>query len=75
MFSHFEYLIVYLDFPHLVFGNWNFFLIAPFPDHCLLLPLIFKLKQIRLDFLSRSCRSNYGNSSDIFQNFNENIKK
>ena len=41
MFSkyRFMYLIVYLDFPTSVLGVGFFFLIAPFPDHCLLVPL------------------------------------
>ena len=34
MFS--RYLIVNLVFSHLGFWGGNFFLIAPFPDHCLL---------------------------------------
>ena len=39
MFSKYKYLIVNLVFPTSVFGVGNFFLIAPFPDHCLLVPL------------------------------------
>ena len=31
-------VVVSLVFTHLVFGNGNFFLIAPFPDYCLLAP-------------------------------------
>ena len=38
MFSKYKYLIVNLGFPHFGFWSRNFFLIAPFPDHCLLLP-------------------------------------
>ena len=37
----FKYLIVNLIFPHLGYWGGNFFLIAPFPDHCLL--VLFKL--------------------------------
>ena len=33
-----EYLIVNLVFSRLSFWSGNFFLIAPFPDHCLLVP-------------------------------------
>ena len=40
MFSKYRYLIVNLDFSHLDFWRGNFFLIAPFPDHCLL--VLFK---------------------------------
>ena len=36
----FKYLIVNLVFPNLGFWSGNFFLIAPFPDRCLLVPLV-----------------------------------
>ena len=36
MFSWYMYLIVSLVFSHLGFGSGNLFLIAPFPDLCLL---------------------------------------
>ena len=36
MFSKYKCLIVNLVFSHLGFWSGNFFLIAPFPDHCLL---------------------------------------
>ena len=36
--SFYKYLIVNLVFSHLGFWSGNFFLIAPFSDHCLLLP-------------------------------------
>ena len=39
MFSWNKYLIVNLVFSHLGFWNGNLFLIAPFPDLCLLVPL------------------------------------
>ena len=38
MFSWYLYLIVGLVFSHLGFWNENLFLIAPFPDLCLLVP-------------------------------------
>ena len=40
MFHGIKYLIVSLFFPTSVFGFWsgNLFLIAPFPDLCLLVP-------------------------------------
>ena len=38
MFSTYKYLIVYLVFTTSVLWSGNFFLIAPFPDHCLLVP-------------------------------------
>ena len=39
MFSWYNYLIVSLVFSHLGFWSGNLFLIAPFPDLCLLVPL------------------------------------
>ena len=43
MFSWYKYLIVSLFFSHLGFWSGNLFLIAPFPDLCLLVPFdIFK---------------------------------
>ena len=41
MFSKYKFLIVNLVFPTSVFLEWEFFLIAPFPDHCLLVPFSF----------------------------------
>ena len=38
MFSWYKYLIVNLFFFHLGFWSGNLFLIAPFPDLCLLVP-------------------------------------
>ena len=38
MFSWYKYLIVSLFFSHLDFWSGNLFLIAPFPDLCLLVP-------------------------------------
>ena len=38
MFHGIKYLIVSLVFSHLGFWNGNLFLIAPFPDLCLLVP-------------------------------------
>ena len=39
VFSWYKCLIVNLAFSHLGFWRWNLFLIAPFPDICLLVPL------------------------------------
>ena len=36
--SWYKYLIVSLFFPHLGYWSGNLFLIAPFPDLCLLVP-------------------------------------
>ena len=38
MFSWYKYLIVNLVFSHLGYWSGNLFLIAPFPDLCLLVP-------------------------------------
>ena len=38
MFSWYKYLIVSFVFSHLGFWSGNLFLIAPFPDLCLLVP-------------------------------------
>ena len=38
MFYKYKYLIVNLFFPTSVFWRGNFILIAPFPDHCPLVP-------------------------------------
>ena len=40
MFSWYQYLIVSLIFSHLGFWSGNLFLIAPFPDLCLLVPFV-----------------------------------
>ena len=41
MFSWYKYLIVSLVFSHPGFWSGNLFLIAPFPDLCLLVPFSF----------------------------------
>ena len=43
MFSWYKYLIVSLVFSHLGFWSGNLFLIAPFPDLCLLVPFYLLL--------------------------------
>ena len=40
--SWYKYLIVSLVFSHLGFWSGNLFLIAPFPDLCLLVPFFLK---------------------------------
>ena len=45
MFSWYQYLIVGLEFTHIGFGSGNLFLIAPFPDLCLLVPFYDKIKK------------------------------
>ena len=54
MFSWYKYLIVSLVFSHLGFWSGNLFLIAPFPDLCLLVPfgvLVTMIKDIATIFL------------------------
>ena len=46
MFSWYKYLIVSLVFSHLGFWSWSLFLIAPFPDLCLL--VLFYMLNIAL---------------------------
>ena len=48
MFSWCEYLIVNLVFSHLGFWSGNFFLIAPFPDLCLLVPFYRMISTMRV---------------------------
>ena len=50
MFSWYKYLIVSLGFSHLGFWSGNLFLIAPFPDLCL---LVLLLTMGRLEKVSR----------------------
>ena len=42
MISKYKKLIVNLGFSHLGLWSGNFFLIAPFPDHCILVPFLQK---------------------------------
>ena len=44
--SNFYYLIVSLVFSHLGFWSGNLFLIAPFPDLCLLVPLYINTRMV-----------------------------
>ena len=43
MFLWYKYLIVSLVFSHLGFWSGNLFLIAPFPDLCLLVPFLHSI--------------------------------
>ena len=55
MFSWYKYLIVSLDFSHLGFWSGDLFLIAPFPDLCLRVPLyLFKYGLTANCFISES---------------------
>ena len=48
MFSWYKYLIVSLVFSHLGFWSGNLFLIAPFPDLCLLVPFYTALQRYQI---------------------------
>ena len=48
MFSWYKYLIVSLVFSHLGFWSGNLFLIAPFPDLCLLVPFFPKITKTKI---------------------------
>ena len=52
MYSWYKYLIVSLVFSRLGFWSGNLFLIAPFPDRCLLVPSLMAASQI----LALNCR-------------------
>ena len=45
--SWYKYLIVSLVFSHLGFWSGNLFLIAPFPDLCLLVPFLEAVKRFK----------------------------
>ena len=49
--SWYKYLIVSLVFSHLGFWSGNLFLIAPFPDLCLLVPF-YSRRDVLLDHIS-----------------------
>ena len=58
MFSWYKYLIVSLVFSYLGFWSGNLFLIAPFPDLCLLVPFSYKSNKLRNEYTTRSTARN-----------------
>ena len=66
--SWYEYLIVSLVFSHLGFWSGNLFLIAPFPDLCLLVPF-YRVSMAQVSMLSNEWLSRYG----LLENFNKRI--
>ena len=50
-----KYLIVSLVFSHLGFWSGNLFLIAPFPDLCLLVPFYYIKLGFKGVFVARTC--------------------
>ena len=63
--SWYKYLIVSLVFSHLGFWSGNLFLIAPFPDLCLLVPFCYN-QLIRLKQSAHSCFIGKCHASDYF---------
>ena len=51
--SWYKYLIVSLVFSHLGFWSGNLFLIAPFPDLCLLVPFYSHRSFIKIPFINK----------------------
>ena len=51
MFSWYKYMIVSLDFSHLGLWSKNPFMIAPFPDLCLLVPFCILHRQVFVMYL------------------------
>ena len=66
MFSWYKYLINGLVFSRLGFWSGNLFLIAPFPDLCLLVPF-FSLMSIRITCVMCVCFIHV--KQNIFSNF------
>ena len=64
--SWYKYLIVGLVFSHLGFWSGNLFLIAPFPDLCLLVPFDWpavsdeKILNIMIIYMLTASRSGWG---------------
>ena len=54
--SWYKYLIVSLVFSHLGFWSGNLFLIAPFPDLCLLVPFFFKCNLLAQRYITATQR-------------------
>ena len=76
--TKYKCLIVNLVFSHLGFWSANFFLIAPFPDHCLLVPFYRLLHYKLLVFLMKSAvflRSSSKKSSDIYSGTHHHLNR
>ena len=58
MFSKYKYLIVSLVFSRLGFWSGNFFLIAPCPDHCLLVPFYLFKRFVVQTSMNLNCLTN-----------------
>ena len=72
MFSRYQYLSVILVFsPPIGLWNGNFFLIAPFPDHCLLVPFFYFFK-LSLTFF---CFCRYTGMSSIVRIITSGVRE
>ena len=63
MFSWYKYLIVGLVFSRLGFWSGNLFLIAPFPDLCLLVPFDLKLYIMIINHLLKTYEPPHGKTN------------
>ena len=72
--SWYKYLIVSLFFSHLGFWSGNLFLIAPFPDLCLLVPFYVEHPQ---EELMKVCINSHGHMTKVATMAinNKNLKK
>ena len=68
MFSWYKYLIVNLVFSYLGFWSGNLFLIAPFPDLCLLVPFHSSVSKCNNTVVLKNYRRTY--SSDVVDMYN-----
>ena len=67
MFSLYKYLSVFLVFSPLGLWSGNFFLITPFPDHCLLVPFNARNKCLTTKIIQQGYR--YHNVRKTFSKF------
>ena len=66
--SWYKYLIVSLVFSHLGFWSGNLFLIAPFPDLCLLVPFFEDMNSVNCEPLSSKLQN-----SDILHDLDQKL--
>ena len=72
--SWYKYMIVSLVFSHLGFWSGNLFLIAPFPDLCLLVPFHYENWPIQYTELFSAVKNeNFIRKKDSFNIFAQNI--
>ena len=60
MFSWYKYLIVSLVFSRLGFWSGNLFLIAPFPDLCLLVPFCLYPNDFSIPYMLHRPKTDFG---------------